>query len=330
MDKFLDSFAVQASEHAENIAVSDQFRRLSYGQLDAASDRLAWQLRGESPAANEIIGYLGRMTVDCVTNTIAAAKAGTAFVALDPSYPINALQELVSHSGMSRIATPPEYTEIAAKLLETAPIIIGQDIPARVDVPVFRRPVYDPEQLFTVTYTSGSTGRPKGVPTVRRIGENRWQRSVKMFPPLPGDRVAQFNTFWWAEQLYPMAMGLEMHCFDFGKRGTAELDSWMRQKRITFLSTYTAMYRQLIASATEIFPDLQRVLIAGEAVRRSDLENMSRIALPGTSLGNRYGAQEFGSILMLNYRCGEPVPYDFVPMGRNFFPGTVRLLDENR
>ncbi len=92
-------------------------------------------------------------------------------------------------------------------------------------MPVFRRPNYDPEHLFTVTYTSGSTGRPKGVPNVRRIAEDRWQRSVKMFPPQPGDRVAQFNTFWWAEQLYPMVLGLEMHCFDFAKRGTAELDS---------------------------------------------------------------------------------------------------------
>ncbi len=103
----------------------------------------------------------------------------------------------------------------------------------------------------------------------------------------------------------------------------------MRQKRITFLSTYTAMYRQLIGSTSEVFPDLQRVLIAGEAVRRSDLENLSRIGKPGTSLGNRYGAQEFGSILMFNDQCGDPVPYDFVPMGRNLFPGTVRLLDDN-
>ncbi len=67
MEKFLDRFAAQASQHAEQIAVTDQFRHLSYSQLDVASNRLAWQLLGNSATANQIIGYLGRMTVDCVT-----------------------------------------------------------------------------------------------------------------------------------------------------------------------------------------------------------------------------------------------------------------------
>ena len=329
MEKFLRVFAGRVKERAGWLAVSDETRSLTYDQLDCAADRLAGLLSLDRASENDLVGYLGRMTVDCVTNTVAAAKAGTGIVALDPSFPKSALKELVDHSGMARIAAPPEYAALAASLLDAPPVIIPQDVPDRAAVPVFAPVPADPEALFAVTYTSGSTGRPKGVPNVRRIAEDRWQRPLKMFPPAADDRVAQFNTFWWAEQLYPLALGLEIHCFDFGRRGAAELDSWMREKRISFLSTYTAMYRQLAASAAAPFPDLKRVLIAGEAVRRADFENFVNIALPGAIIGNRYGAQEFGSILLYTHRCGDPVPYDFVPMGKSFFPDAVRLLDED-
>lgn len=329
MEKFLETLAGRVKERTVCLAVTDESRALSYGQLDAAADRLACLLRQGRKSENDLVGYLGRMTVDCVTNTIASAKAGTGTVALDPSFPMSALRELVDHSGMKRIAAPPEYADLAAELLPEPPVIIPQDVPERSDIPVFDPVQADPEWLYAVTYTSGSTGRPKGVPSARRIAEDRWQRPLKMFPPAENDRAAHFNTFWWAEQLYPLSLGLELHCFDFGRRGSAELDSWMREKRISFMSTYTAMYRQLVAAASAPFPDLKRVLIAGEAVRRVDFENFTKIALTDAILGNRYGAQEFGSILLYTHQCGAPVPYDFVPMGRSCFPDAVRLLDEH-
>lgn len=87
---------------------------------------------------------------------------------------------LETFAGMVRIATPPEYAELAAEVLKERPVIIPQDVPDRHSVAKFEQVQADRESLYSVTYTSGSSGRPKGVPNVRRIGEDRWQRPLTL------------------------------------------------------------------------------------------------------------------------------------------------------
>jgi acyl-coenzyme A synthetase/AMP-(fatty) acid ligase/thioesterase domain-containing protein/acyl carrier protein len=330
MDEFLKRFAENVQRAPSALAVSDDTRRLTYAELDAASDRLAVSFIEAQRTSNDIIGFLGRMTAESVVFVVAAAKAGIAGVALDPSHPLANLKKVATHTGMHRVATTPEFAERAFSILGKRPLLVATDRPSSEAVPPPVKVTEDPDALFFVTFTSGSTGIPKGIPSTRRLADARWQQPIAMLGIRSTDRCAQFNTFRWPEQLYPLALGAQIHCFDFAQLGPHALDQWMREKRITVLTGYAALYRQLAAAAREPFPDLRLVCLSGEPARRHDLERFDELTCPGAAISSRYGAQEYGaSIVMFTHRHGDPITFDLAPMGRCHVEGAVKLLNED-
>ncbi|QSQ25697.1 LLM class flavin-dependent oxidoreductase [Pyxidicoccus parkwayensis] len=155
-------FRAQAARTPEAVAVVGDDETLSYAELDARSDALAWHLREHGVETDVRVGLSVERSSAMVVAMLGILKAGGAYVPLDPDYPRERLASMLEDS--------------RARVLVTQSSLVGA-LPTAglrtvlVDTPeVFARGTLGPphtgttpEDLAYVIYTSGSTGRPKGV-----------------------------------------------------------------------------------------------------------------------------------------------------------------------
>jgi amino acid adenylation domain-containing protein len=112
---------------------------MSYGELDAAANRVAYRLRANGIGPGDVVGVSLARGPDLVAALLGVLKAGAAYLPLDPAHPARRREEILADAG----AVP-----------------LPSEIGAAPPVPL---PVVGPDDRAYVIYTSGSTGRPKGV-----------------------------------------------------------------------------------------------------------------------------------------------------------------------
>ncbi|MDI5903782.1 condensation domain-containing protein, partial [Streptomyces sp. 12257] len=137
-------FAEQVGRSAGAVAVVCGERSLTYGELDAWSDRVAGWLRSRGVGRGAFVAVMLPRSVELVVALLAVVKAGGAYVPVDPEYPA----ERVAHI-----------------LGDARPVLVIDDM-AMLDLPdaePFEGVRVSPRDPVYVIYTSGSTGRPKGV-----------------------------------------------------------------------------------------------------------------------------------------------------------------------
>lgn len=153
-------FRLQAAVMANLPAVSCAATTLTYGELQAAVDVFATELRNAGADRGSLVGIALDRDVDLLVAVLAVLSLGAAYVPLDPNYPEDRLAYMVSDSGLTVLVG---RDDIADRLSahDVAVVTPGQDRrPQRQQAPT---PAHGPDDLAYVIYTSGSTGRPKGV-----------------------------------------------------------------------------------------------------------------------------------------------------------------------
>jgi non-ribosomal peptide synthetase component F len=95
-----------------------------------------------------------------VVAIIAVLKTGAAYLPIDPSYPAERIEYILSDSGAKTLLTQSKFS--AAYSGRAA--VVEIDTPAAYPdgAPGFTRRVTGDDVIYVI-YTSGSTGRPKGV-----------------------------------------------------------------------------------------------------------------------------------------------------------------------
>ncbi|TMR08294.1 amino acid adenylation domain-containing protein, partial [Nonomuraea turkmeniaca] len=158
----------QAERHPGRVAVADGTGELTYAELAAASARIATALRDRLPArptAGE-----GHVVAVCLPRDrrlpaalVGVARAGAAYVPLEPDHPAERLRHQLADSGATVVLAADDTVQVARELAEStgATVLDLTDLAGLAvgDVP----PATTPDGLAYVLYTSGSTGRPKGV-----------------------------------------------------------------------------------------------------------------------------------------------------------------------
>lgn len=153
-------FEEQSGRTPNKVAVSFEGKGLTYKELNDKSNRLAVQLRHKGVDREVIVGLMTTHSIETIIGILGIIKAGGAYLPIDPDYPPDRINYMLSDSGASILLT----NCIENKLLNFNCKIINLD-----DDTLYKgeadklEALNEAGDLVYVIYTSGSTGKPKGV-----------------------------------------------------------------------------------------------------------------------------------------------------------------------
>jgi amino acid adenylation domain-containing protein len=287
-------FSEHARRRPEAPVISSPLGRLSYGEVEARSNRLAHHLRGLGVGPEVLVALCMERTLERVVGIVAVLKAGGAYVSLDPTYPRDRLSFLLEDAGAPVLLTESRFLEV---LPETSAAVICLDGGWDGIVGEDRwAPAHgaDPENLAYVVYTSGSTGRPKGVeiPHAGLMNLVRWHQIL--YGVVAEDRGTQiaspaFDASIW--ELWPyLAAGASVHVPDEETRlSSAGMVRWWSEQGITLAYLMTPLAEGVLEE--EIPEDLalrvRALIIGGDRLHRGPAPGV------GFRLMNHYGPAEY-------------------------------------
>ncbi|NRD48556.1 non-ribosomal peptide synthase/polyketide synthase, partial [Corallococcus exiguus] len=156
-------FEQRAALHPDSPAVASDGQVLTYGELDARANQLAWHLRSLGVGTDACVALCLERSVETVVALLGVWKAGGAYVPLDPAQPALRLQSLVQEVGAPVVVTMARHASAFA--VSNAHVVrLDEDAATLSRLHTDAPPgVVHPDSLAYVLFTSGSTGRPKGV-----------------------------------------------------------------------------------------------------------------------------------------------------------------------
>ncbi|MEU7144554.1 amino acid adenylation domain-containing protein [Nocardia sp. NPDC046473] len=197
---FPEVFAAAANVDRKAIALRTEETQVSYDALDRWTNRLARVLIRQGVGPETLVALGIPRSVESVATVLAVAKAGAAFVPVDPLYPAHRIEHMLSDSGAALGITLGDYR---AELPDGAEWIVLDDAHFRglvldsSDAPITAAERTAPLRMDNpayVIYTSGSTGTPKGVVVTHGGLSNFAAETAQRFDVRPGCRVLHFAT----------------------------------------------------------------------------------------------------------------------------------------
>ncbi|MEY9870936.1 amino acid adenylation domain-containing protein [Streptacidiphilus sp. MAP12-33] len=197
--------------------------RLTYGELDAAAERLATTLRARGVGAGTRVAVCLDRSPDLLVALLAVWKSGGVHLPVDLDYPAERITHLLADSAASLALTRSDLRHrlpaepATPRLLLDAPEASGGARSATAVASgtggAAEAPGGAGDAAYLI-YTSGSTGLPKGVLTGHRALLNVVLELAREMPCEPGDRwmamaAAGFDIAM-AEFCVPLATGAEL------------------------------------------------------------------------------------------------------------------------
>ncbi len=142
-------------------------RIVSWGELDAISDRIAAGLQSRGFQPGDIAGQMLRNTPDYILAYFGCIKAGLTPVNVNYHYKQRELADIFERFGLKVLFTEDDFAEAASQAMpvDTLTINVASEQWAELtshDVPADFEIHQDPQALF-LTATGGTTGMPKAV-----------------------------------------------------------------------------------------------------------------------------------------------------------------------
>ncbi|MGO4648168.1 amino acid adenylation domain-containing protein [Nocardia sp. 2YAB30] len=278
------------------IAVSAGKLTMSYGELDAWSNRLARFLlhRGVRREVSVVLALT--RSLQSVVAVWALAKTGAAFAPLDPYYPVERIQHMLTDS---KALIGVTVTVIGETLPDTIDWLLLDDLETiRSVMTVSDAPITDEErggpihidQTAYLIYTSGSTGKPKAVLVSHRGMANlvaAHQESLELDPSASALHVASpsFDASVF-ELLTAHGSGSRLVLSPPDVFGGADLDQLLRTERVTHAAVTPSVLATMEPTGLD---DLRVLAVGGEAATPELIERWST----GRRMVNLYGPTEF-------------------------------------
>ncbi|RKI03638.1 amino acid adenylation domain-containing protein [Corallococcus sp. AB038B] len=283
-------FGAWAERTPDALAVAFAGESLTYGQLEARANRLAWHLRGLGVGPDVPVSLCLERSTAFVEAALGVLKAGGAYVPLDPSAPPERLQSiledvrapvLLASRNTAALALPPDCR-----------CLLAEDGFGAAGAPAHAPPeLTGPRHLAYVIYTSGSTGRPKGVELEHAGLAHLVDWHQRTYALTPEDRTTQaagpaFDAAVW--ELWPtLTAGASLHIVEDEVRGVPErLVAWLTDERITRCFLPTPLAEAVLTQPWPAHAALRTLLTGGDRLHRGAPE--------GTpfQLINHYGPTE--------------------------------------
>ncbi|MFJ1598144.1 amino acid adenylation domain-containing protein [Streptomyces sp. NPDC088261] len=279
--------------------------RLTFTELSAKADAVTRALLRRGAAPETVVG-LALPRAEMVPAILGVLASGAAYLPLDPEYPADRLEFMLTDAAPLCVLTTEDLT---AKLPETGhpyvllDTLLAEEAEEAADPGPLTKPAIHPASAAYLIFTSGSTGRPKGVLGTHRGLSNLFASHHEDLI-LPAERAAgrtvlralhaasfSFDGSW--EPLLWLLAGHELHVVDeTTMTDPAALLAQLADQHIDFLDV-TPTYLKELTHHGFLAPGSQvpAVLAVGGEATPAPLWDQLR-ALPGTVVHDLYGPTE--------------------------------------
>ena len=314
----VDLFRRQAARTPDAECLVFEEKRFTYRQVDEITQRLAKRLRAIGVGRGKIAGVLIPRCEYMLIASMGVLKAGGAYLPLDPSYPPERLNLMLSDSGAMALITTEELSPIISADFAGERLFVSQ-IPALPDPPA-DLPAPTKDDLFVMLYTSGSTGTPKGVMFAHSntMVTAAWERDFYALGP--GANVTAYASYGFDANVFDtyatITSGATLHIIsDEIRLDLLALQRYFNENRVTHSTMTTQVGRQF--ALLEGTTTLKHLSVAGE--------KLTPLAPPrGMRLYNLYGPTE-GSILATGFTVDRL--YRDIPIGRAIDNVKIYVVD---
>ena len=307
-----------AGRYPERVGLVHGERRLSYAEIDRASDRLARSLVAAGVGRLDRVAVFLEKTVEETLAILAASKAGGVFVPVNhllfPEQVEHILRDCTPRVLVTTGARLAQLTEIVERAPGLAAVVLVDGVPdpaPNVRCLELGR-ILDPSQsvpdgpptisnispdLAAILYTSGSTGRPKGV-MLSHANLLAGSRIVSTYLEITrDDRILSVLPFSFDYGLNQLLTGLEhgaaviLTSFRF----PGEIVQAILSEQATGLAGVPSFWTLLMQPGSPVhrqpLPSLRYITNSGGAVQRPLFDALRR-ALPTTRIYLMYGLTE--------------------------------------
>ena len=266
---------------------------LAYRDLNARANQLAHYLRDRGVKADTRVAVCLHRSPDLIVAILAILKAGGAYVPIDPAYPQNRLEFMMTDSGSPLMLT---QTAIAAKLPENDSVICLDALADQVTRQSERspEPASGADNLAYVIYTSGSTGNPKGV-TVTHRNVVRLVKNTNYASFSPDEVFLQASTISFDASTFEiwgsLLNGARLVMLPPGAPSLKELADAIKRHNITTLWLTAGLFHLMVENHLEDLRGLRQLLAGGDVLSVPHVKRVFQ-ELPNCRLINGYGPTE--------------------------------------
>ncbi|KAF5120170.1 Ochratoxin nonribosomal peptide synthetase [Metarhizium anisopliae] len=261
---------------------------MTYSELDAYANQFAGHLLRHGMAPGQFVPLLFEKSKWTVVAILAVIKSGGAFVLMDPTYPLQRLQDICKQVNAQLILASFKYVDKAKELGQVVITVDGNvdDISQHT----VKRDLAETKatDILYAVFTSGSTGQPKGVLIHHSAYYASAMAQIKAWSMTSESKVLQFSSYAFdasiAEILSTLIAGACIGIMSDDER-TNDLAEAVARLQANFAILTPSVARSLHPAD---YPSLQRVLLVGEKVGKFEIEKWA----PHVKLMQGYGPAE--------------------------------------
>ena len=298
-----DLLSATASLRPEHPALIWGERIVTYGELNAESEKIAGALVSRGAAPGRVVGLLLPRGADLLIAQAGITKSGAAWLPLDADTPLDRVKVCLQSANAAGLVTCRDWLSRLQDF--PTPVWAAEELLAETNSVPPNAPGKPSDPAYVI-YTSGSTGQPKGI-VISHRGICHFLRSENEILGVRGDdRVYQgfsvafdmsFEEIW-----ISYLVGATLWIAPPSLVGDPDLLArTLTRKQITVLHAVPT----LMGLVNHPLPTVRLINLGGEPCPEA---LVNRLARPGRKLFNTYGPTEASvSASLAELKPGEPV-----------------------
>ena len=326
-----DLFEQVAKSQPQATALIRGHQEVTYQELLERSGRLANYLQTKY-GTKQIIGVSITRSPEMIVSVMAILMSGNAYLPLDPTYPADRLQHMMTDCDVEVIITD-QHIQPQMKALTAGHVDLLLPEEKATEIAAFAPTVpqrdFGNNTLAYIIYTSGSTGLPKGVKVTHGNVVNHNYACIDIYNLTPADRVMQFSTInfdIFVEEVFPTLLcGASLVLLDQERFLNIDyIREIIKTKAVSVVNWPTAFWNSM---SEEQFTDtaLRMAIIGGEKAEVTYYKKWNALN-PNVKVMNAYGPTET-TVMSMYHEIGGDLRKN-IPIGKPLANTQVYVMDE--
>lgn len=290
-------FEKQVMRYPDNVALKLDGTSVTYRELNERANRLAHYLQANGIQRNTIVGMLLSPSMEQMVSILGILKAGGVYLPLDPMYPKNRIEYILSDSKVKHLIVTDDTKDVISDFEDMT--IYNLDHMSTEDVSN-PQPMTEPQDGAYIIYTSGTTGTPKGVYITHHNVMRLFFSTPSLYDFTEKDRWIMCHSYCFDFSVWEifgalLYGGTLIIIQNHTKKDTRDLLSVISREGVTVLnqtpSAFVNLQTDILKYKSKMPIQLRYVIFGGEKLLPYFLKEF-KDEYPQTKLINMYGITE--------------------------------------